>query len=101
MSADDALLIVDDVYDTGRSIEAVIARLKVLLRRNMPHDIRVAVPYYKPGRNQTERIPDYYLHETEQWLKFPHSLEGLTEEEVKRHRPELYDILKTAKHNIP
>ena len=101
MSADDALLIVDDVYDTGRSIEAVIARLKVLLRRNMPSDIRVAVPYYKPARNQTKRIPDYYLHETEQWLKFPHSLEGLTEEEVKRHRPELYDILKTAKHNIP
>jgi len=96
MSADDALLIVDDVFDTGRSIDAVIERLKVLLRRNLPSDIRVAVPYYKPSRNQTNRVPDYYLHETEQWLKFPHSLEGLSAAEVKQHRPELYSILENA-----
>lgn len=97
MSSDDSLLIVDDVFDTGRSIDAVIERLKVLLRRNFPKDIRIAVPYYKPTRNQTERVPDYYLHETEQWLKFPHSLEGLTAVEVEQHRPELYAILKNAK----
>lgn len=97
MSAEDALLIVDDVYDTGRSIEAVIQRLKVLLRRNIPSDIRVAVPYYKPSRNKTDRVPDYYLHETDQWLKFPHSLEGLEPEEVAEHRPELYAILQNAK----
>lgn len=97
MSADDALLIVDDVFDTGRSIDAVIARLKVLLRRNFPEDVRVAVPYYKPSRNQTDRVPDYYLHETEQWLKFPHSLEGLTLSEVQQNRPELYSILQNAK----
>ncbi len=96
MSADDNLLIVDDVFDTGRSIDAVVERLKVLLRRNLPKDIRIAVPYYKPSRNQTSRVPDYYLHETEQWLKFPHSLEGLTPAEVKMHRPELYNILKNA-----
>ena len=96
MSATDSLLIVDDVYDTGRSIDAVIDRLKVLLRRNFPSDVRIAVPYYKPTRNQTNRVPDYFLHETEQWLKFPHSLEGLSAEEVKQHRPELYDILQSA-----
>lgn len=100
MSANDSLLIVDDVFDTGRSVEAVIARLQVLLRRNFPHDVRIAVPYYKPGRNQTNRVPDYFLHETEQWLKFPHSLEGLTLDEVKQHRPELYAILQdTIKHD--
>jgi len=97
MSAVDALLIVDDVFDTGRSIDAVIERLKVLLRRNFPQDVRVAVPYFKPDRNQTNRIPDYFLHETEQWLKFPHSLEGLTSDEVQQHRPELYAILQNAK----
>jgi len=96
ISASDSLLIVDDVYDTGRSIEAVIDRLKVLLRRNIPTDIRIAVPYFKPSRNQTTRVPDYYLYETEQWLKFPHSLEGLTEMDVKQHRPELYSILQQA-----
>ncbi|MBX2837164.1 MAG: hypoxanthine phosphoribosyltransferase [Gammaproteobacteria bacterium] len=96
ITSSDRLLIVDDVYDTGRSIEAIIARLKLLTRLNMPEDIRVAVPYYKPTRNKTSRVPDYYLHETEQWLKFPHSLEGLSIEEVQTHRPELFNILKTA-----
>jgi hypoxanthine phosphoribosyltransferase len=96
ISASDRLLIVDDVYDTGRSIDAIIDRLQQLTRRNMPTDVRIAVPYYKPTRNQTKRVPDYYLHETEQWLKFPHSLEGLTPEEVRKYRPELANILSKA-----
>ncbi|GGB02010.1 MULTISPECIES: phosphoribosyltransferase [Agarivorans] len=90
----DKLLIVDDVFDTGRSIEAIISELRRLARLNTPEDIRVAVPYYKPERNLTERVPDYYLHETKQWLKYPHSLEGLSPEEIAEHRPELYQILK-------
>ncbi|MGB2238383.1 MAG: phosphoribosyltransferase [Pseudomonadales bacterium] len=88
-----SLLIVDDVFDTGRSIEAVVEYLRVQARRNAPQDIRVAVPYYKPQRNQTDRVPDYYVHETEAWLKFPHSLEGLSQLEIKTHRPSLARIL--------
>jgi hypothetical protein len=94
---EDALLIVDDVFDTGRSIAAVIDHLAVKARRNTPSDIRVAVPYYKPARNLTQRAPDYFIHETDAWLKFPHSLEGLTREEIARHRPRLAAILDTAK----
>ncbi len=93
LASDDRLLIVDDVYDTGKSIEAIIDTLAEKTRRNLPSDIRVAVPYYKPARNKTTRVPDYYIHETDQWLKFPHSLEGLTMEEVQEHRPELASIL--------
>ena len=58
-----------------------------------PEDIRVAVPWYKPARNKTDRVPDYFLHETEAWIKFPHSLEGLTEEEVRANRPDLCKIV--------
>ncbi len=93
----DRLLIVDDVFDTGHTIDAVIAFLKEKTRLNCPQEIRVAVPYYKPSRNQTNRVPDYYLHETEQWIKFPHSLEGLTDAEIKRYRPALHAILAGAK----
>ena len=96
ISAEDRLLIVDDVFDTGRSIEAIIERLAALTRRNMPEDVRVAVPWYKPSRNVTGRVPDYFLHETERWIKFPHSLEGLTAEEVRAHRPALAAILDGA-----
>ncbi|WP_163132260.1 phosphoribosyltransferase [Agarivorans sp. Alg241-V36] len=90
----DRLLIVDDVFDTGRSIEAIINELSRLARLNTPSDIRVAVPYFKPERNKTDRVPDYYLHETKQWLKYPHSLEGLSPAEIAEHRPELYQIIK-------
>lgn len=93
ISAEDRLLIVDDVYDTGRSVQAIIETLREKTRRNLPHDIRVAVPYYKPSRNKTGKAPDYYLHETDQWLKFPHSLEGLSHDEVRESRPELAAIL--------
>jgi len=91
---EDSLLIVDDVFDTGLTIQSVIAHLRDKARLNTPHDIRVAVPYYKPTRNKIGIAPNYYLHETEQWLKYPHSLEGLSVEEIQTHRPELYEIIK-------
>ena len=93
---EDSILIVDDVFDTGRSIEAVITHLGMKTRLNLPQDIQIAVPYYKPSRNLSGRVPNYFLHETKQWLKFPHSLEGLTPEEIKSHRPELAAILAEA-----
>jgi hypoxanthine phosphoribosyltransferase len=89
---DDRLLIVDDVFDTGHTIRALIEHLREKARRNTPQEIRVAVPYYKPTRNQTDLVPDYYLHETERWIKFPYSIEGLTVEEIRLHRPEIYEI---------
>ncbi len=90
---DDPLLIVDDVFDTGRTIDALIKELKNKTKKNCPEDIRVAVPYFKPKSNLTDRVPDYYLHETEQWLKFPFSLEGLTVDEIKKNRPKIFEII--------
>jgi len=95
MTHSDRLLIVDDVFDTGRSIEAIVEDLRRRMRLNTPEDIRVAVPYYKPSRNQTSRKPDYVVHETTEWIKFPHSLEGLSVDEIREKRPEFYDILKS------
>ncbi len=42
---DDGLLIVDDVFDTGNTIVAVIGELSRRARGNTPEDIRVAVPW--------------------------------------------------------
>lgn len=93
---EDRLLIVDDVFDTGHTIQALIRHLREKARLNTPGDIRVAVPYYKPSRRQTDIVPDYYLHEVDEWLKFPYSLEGLTEEEIREKRPQIYDIIKSS-----
>src|SRR5690606_7249424 len=75
------ILIVDDVHDTGLSIDRVIAELDTHFAA-APPDIRVATPYFKPGRNRTRRIPDYYLYATEQWIVFPHELVGLDAAEI-------------------
>lgn len=89
---DDSLLIIDDVYSSGRSVKAVINRLSKKLRRNMPSDVRIAVPYYKPALNRTGRIPDYCLHESEDWLVMPHELNGLSAGEIKKHRPHVAEL---------
>jgi len=94
MKHTDRLLIVDDVFDTGRSVEAIINQLTDKLRLNTPEDIRIAVPYYKPTRNQIDREPDFVVHETADWLKYPHSLEGLDQAEMREKRPEIYKIIK-------
>lgn len=93
LSAEDKVLIVDDVFDTGRTIDSLIDTMAAGLKLNMPDEIRVAVPYYKPSRNETTRIPDYYLHESEEWLVYPHSIEGLAKEEIKANKPKIYEIL--------
>jgi len=93
---DDRLLIVDDVFDTGYTIQALIEHLKEKLRLNTPGDIRVAVPYYKPTRNKIGIEPDYYLHPTDQWIKFPYSLEGLSPAEIAERKPEIYEIIKDS-----
>lgn len=90
----DRVLIVDDVFDTGNTIVAVITKLTERARGNTPEDIRVAVPWFKPSRNETEITPDYYLHETAEWLVFPHELDALTPEELRECRPEIAQIVQ-------
>ncbi len=92
LESKDSLLIVDDVHDTGLSIDQVISDLKEACNESTPV-IRVATPYFKPTNNKTDRKPDYYIHETDHWLVFPHELEGLTFEEIKAHKPELAELI--------
>lgn len=97
MNADDSLLIVDDVFSSGQNIEAVISRLESKTKRNMPHDVRIAVPYYKPTKNRTGRVPDYFLHETDDWLVLPYEITGLSEAEIAAHKPWLSPILESSR----
>lgn len=84
---ENAVLIVDDVFDSGRSIEAILAELAKRCRNNLAKDIRVATAYYKPSRNKTQIKPDFYVHETDKWLIFPHEIKGLTREEILANKP--------------
>ena len=93
---DDRVLIVDDVFDTGHTIKAVIDELTKRARGNTPEDIRVAVPWYKPTRNETDLVPDYCIRETAEWLVFPHELDALTPEEMQATRPDLHKIISSV-----
>lgn len=90
----DSLLIVDDVYSTGLNVDAVIRRLQSRLKRNMPENIRVASLWYKPKQNRTDRTPDFYMHEGEDWLVLPYELCGLSNDELRDHKPFVLPILK-------
>jgi hypoxanthine phosphoribosyltransferase len=94
LNHDDSLLIVDDVFSSGHNIEAIINRLEGKTKRNMPTDIRVAVPFYKPAHNKTSRQPDYYLHTTDNWLVLPYELTGLSRQEIEVHKPWVIPILE-------
>ena len=94
---DDRVLIVDDVFDTGNTIKAVIGELVNRARGNTPDDIRIAVPWYKPLRNETDIEPDYFVRETAEWLVFPHELDALSPEELRQERPEIAAIIEGAK----
>jgi len=96
MNWEDGLLIVDDVFDTGSSIKAILETLQSKMRRNLPKDIRVATAWFKPKKNITDIVPDYYIHETDQWLVFPHELDGLTREEMFANKPGMKKLFEDA-----
>ena len=87
LGSGDRLLIIDDVFDSGRSIEAFLKELRARCRANTPGDIRIATVWYKPARNRTALKPDYFIHQGDDWLVFPHEIEGLTPDEIRAHKP--------------
>lgn len=82
--AGDSILLVDDVWDSGKSIDAFTKKIEQELG-HLKLVVRVATVFYKPSRNHLLTSPDYYVEETDEWLVFPHELEGLSKEEIELH----------------
>jgi hypoxanthine phosphoribosyltransferase len=96
LTGTDTILLVDDVFDTGLSMQKVLQEIHEHCAENLP-EIRTAAPYFKPDKNRTAIQPDYYLHATSDWLVFPHELIGLTPAEIEKHKPEISAIWKELK----
>lgn len=61
------VLVVDDVWDSGRT--AVAVRERVKLAGGEPH---VAVLHYKPGASRfPDDQPDYFAEITDDWIVYP------------------------------
>ena len=96
VTADSNVLVVDDVFDSGRSARQIIRELEQQCGANTP-TIKTATPYFKPANNKTQLLPDFYLHESDEWLVFPHELDALSPEELEQHRPEIARIVHGVK----
>ena len=94
-----SMLIVDDAYSTGSSVSAVIRQLSKKSRRNLPGDIRIATVWYRPTE-QTIRPPDYYVHETNNWLVLPYELSGLSISEIRHNKPEMASVVDDLEHLV-
>lgn len=79
------ILIVDDVVDSGHTLETVTSKLDMGLadREIGRWTIRSASPYYKSKRNKSKFKHDYWLVDTDDWIVFPHELEDMTIEEIR------------------
>ncbi|GGD59793.1 phosphoribosyltransferase [Lacimicrobium alkaliphilum] len=92
-NANDKLLIVDDVFDSGRSVDALIKQIQKLSRLNTPNDIRIACPWYKPQNSKVDIKPDYYVRTSDEWLVFPHEIADLSEEEIRASKTDLTEVM--------
>jgi len=86
----DKVLIVDDVFDTGKTAKAVKERVDAT-----GAEMRLACVYWKPGRNTTDLRPDYYYRDVgDEWIVFPHEMEGLEPDELKTKDPVLAQLVE-------
>ncbi len=85
----DRVLVVDDVFDTGKTAAAVKAHLDA---RGI--EMRMACVYWKPAKNQTNLKPDYFQKDVGvSWLVFPHEIDGLSPAEIQEKDPSLAALL--------
>jgi len=92
LNTEDRLLIVDDVFSSGRHTDAVIKLLQERTRHNMPQDVRIAAPWFRPSGLAGAR-PDYFLVETLDWLVLPYEISGLSPAEIAEHKPFLVPLI--------
>jgi hypoxanthine phosphoribosyltransferase len=103
----DKILLVDDIFDSGRTINCLVETL--MNSRGMPReDIKVVVHDYKYFTYYNEQLPiqpDYYCRKFEinspeenRWIHYmSHELVGLSKKELEEYYfkddPELIDVL--------
>jgi hypoxanthine phosphoribosyltransferase len=103
----DKVLLVDDIFDSGRTINHLA---QIILDRGIPRkNLKIAVHDYKHIHDKAEQYPfqpDYWcrrhdlsVNDEDVWIHYmSHELVGLTEEELEehyyKHDPELRDVLK-------
>lgn len=88
----DKVLFVDDVFDTGKTAAAVKERMA-----QTGAEMRLACVYWKPVKNTTQMRPDYYAKDVgNDWIVFPHEIDGLAKGEVAEKDSTLAGLLASC-----
>lgn len=114
LRAGDKVLLLDDIYDSGNTINELV---RILMDKGIPReDVKVAVHDYKRRtfKPTLPVVPDFFCHEyviesaedNDPWLNYSHELEGLTDEELRTDLfpgdSELVEtLLKARLHTLP
>jgi len=88
LAEDCKVLIIDDIFDTGRTVARAIELLRCKTR-----SVKVATLYVKQDKNETDVSPDFFLRTTDKWLVFPHELMDLSPAELRRKDPYVHALL--------
>jgi hypoxanthine phosphoribosyltransferase len=107
----DKVLLVDDIFDSGRTINHLAA---IILEKGIPrHNLKVAVHDYKFFYDKSRQLPvqpDYYCRKHElsikdepRWIHYmSHELVGLQDDELEQHYysadGELREVLGIINH---
>lgn len=98
---EDGLLIVDDVLESGKTIQRVVEILRERARANAPEDIRVATVHRKPENVRFHGIPVITLKDLpgHVWIDYPHELADLASPDdpdeglIRQKDPAIWDLL--------
>lgn len=104
----DKVLLVDDIFDTGRTLNHLA---NIIIEKGIPRtDLKIAVHDYKhfiDSPNQMPIQPDYWcrrfdlsIHDEPMWIHYlGHELDGLDKDALEKYyyktHPELREILKS------
>ena len=77
------LLIVDDIFDRGKTFKAVYDRVLAEIDCDEA-DVKMAALYYKPENSQVDITPDFHFRTfaSSDWIVLPHELDALSREEL-------------------
>lgn len=88
----DKVLFIDDVFDTGKTAAAVKAKME-----SLGIEMRLGCVYLKSGKNITDVEPDFIARDLgNDWIVFPHEIEGLTPDEIREKDPTLAELIEKA-----
>lgn len=98
---EDGLLLLDDVYESGNTIRAILETLKRQARANCPERIMVGTIHRKPEKVEYRAPEITFLEDIpgETWIDYPHELADLITDDpddpyIRDKDPEIWDILR-------